>query len=336
MFPLIDLGHLGWDEERAAYMQQHHPALEPARVAVEHRHSYEVFAASGELAAEVTGRLRHGTELRTELPAVGDWVAVRILPGERKAMIEAVLPRRSSFSRDVAGLTTEEQVLAANLDKVFVVAGLDGDLNIRRVERFLTLAWESGAVPIVVLTKTDMCADLPSAIESVSTVAPGVEVLAVCALDGSGLDAVRDQLGGHPTIALLGSSGVGKSTLINRLLGEDLMTTDEVRWDGRGKHTTSHRQLIPLPGGGALIDTPGLRELRLWDGDAGIESSFSDITELAEECRFNDCSHEHEPGCAVLTALDENRLDAARLNGYRKLQKELAALERKKDGRRRR
>ena len=312
-------------------MEQQHPTLEPARIAVEHRNSYEVFAASGELAAEVTGRLRHGTELRTELPAVGDWVAVRILPGERKAMIEAVLPRHSSFSRDVAGLTTEEQVLAANLDKVFVVAGLDGDLNLRRVERFLALAWESGAIPIIVLTKTDMCADLPAALESVATIAPGVEILPVCALDGSGMEAVADQLKGQPTIALLGSSGVGKSTLINRLLGEDLMTTDEVRWDGRGKHTTSHRQLIPLPGGGALIDTPGLRELRLWDADTGLGSSFSDITQIAEGCRFNDCSHEHEPGCAVLSALDEGRLDAARLNGYRKLQKELAALERKKD-----
>jgi ribosome biogenesis GTPase len=312
-------------------MDMHHPGLDPARVAIEHGRSYVLFSRLGEIAAETTGRMRHETVLRTGLPAVGDWVAVRHLPGESKAVIEAVLPRRSSFSRDVAGMTTEEQVLAANIDKVFMLSGLDGDLNVRRVERFLTLAWESGAVPIVVLTKTDMCDDLPATLEQVMAVTPGVEIYPVCALDGSGLEALAGELDGDLTIAVLGSSGVGKSTLVNALIGSDLMVTDEVRWDGRGKHTTSHRQLIPLPTGGALIDTPGLRELRLWDADTGIDASFSDVTDLAEGCRFNDCSHEHEPGCAVLAAIENGNLDDARLAGYRKLRRELAALERKKD-----
>ena len=329
--PEFDLTRLGWNEERATYLRDLHPGLAPARVAVEHRRSYEVFSEAGSLAAEITGRMRHDAVLRTELPAVGDWVAVRILPGEPKAVIESVLPRRSSFSRDVAGLTTEEQVLAANIDKLFIVAGLDGDLNLRRLERFLTLAWESGALPIVVLTKTDKCADLEVVLRDVASIAPGVDIHPVCALDGSGMEGIERHLDGAPTIALLGSSGVGKSTLINRLLHEEVMTTDEVRWDGRGKHTTSHRQLIPLPGGGAVIDTPGLRELRLWDAEEGIESSFRDIAELAIGCRFGDCTHDHEPGCAVLEAIEDGNLEPERLTGYRKLSRELAALERKKD-----
>jgi ribosome biogenesis GTPase len=290
-----------------------------------------VLTADGEMSAEVTGRMRHDALLKTELPAVGDWVAGRRVPGEAKVMIEVLLPRRSSFSRDVAGLTTEEQVLAANIDKVFVLAGLDGDLNLRRVERFLTLAWESGAVPVVVLTKTDKCDDVPTALGDVMTVAPGVEVYAVCALEGSGVEPIMAELRGNPTVAFLGSSGVGKSTLINRMLGEDIMTTKKVRWDGKGRHTTTHRELLPLPGGGAVIDTPGLRELRLWDAGEGIDTSFSDIAEMAAACRFRDCSHEHEPGCAVIAALATGVLDEGRLASYRKLQRELAALARKKD-----
>ena len=327
----VDLARLGWDAERADHLHTHHPGLEPARVAVEHRGSYILFTDGGEVSAEITGRMRHDAVLRTELPAVGDWVAIRPLPNEPKAIIEAVLPRRSSFSRDIAGLTTEEQVLAANIDVLFILAGLDGDLNLRRVERFLTLAWESGARPVIVLTKTDRCDDVAAAVNGVIDVAVGADVVAVCALDGSGIDGLEVHLHGDPTIALLGTSGVGKSTLINRLLGEDLMVTKKVRWDGKGRHTTSHRQLIPLPAGGAIIDTPGLRELRLWDADTGLDSSFTDIAELASSCRFADCSHEHEPGCAVLTAVEEGSLEGARLASYRKLARELAALERKKN-----
>jgi len=328
---VFDLARLGWDAGRAEYLNEQHPELDPARVAVEHRGSYLLFSERGELAGEITGRLRHDTILRTELPAVGDWVAVRNVPGEAKAVIEAVLPRKTSFSRDVAGLTTEEQVLAANVDVLFILAGLDGDLNVRRVERFLTLAWESGAKPVVVLTKTDRCDDLAGALDTVEGVAPGVDVVAVCALDGTGIAEVQVHLDGDPTIALLGTSGVGKSTLINRLLGHQVMVTKKVRWDGKGRHTTSHRQLIPMPGGGAIIDTPGLRELRLWDADTGLDVTFQDVAELAERCRFTDCTHEHEPDCAVLTAVAGGNLEPGRLASYRKLARELAALERKKD-----
>lgn len=329
--PVIDLARIGWDEDRTTYLQKNHPDLEPARVAVEHRGSYVLFGTPGELAGEISGRMRHDTILRTELPAVGDWVAARMIDGEPKAIIEAVLPRKSSFSRDVAGLTTEEQVLAANVDVLFILAGLDGDLNVRRVERFLTLAWESGAKPVVVLTKTDRCDDLSAALRDVGRVAPGVDVIAVCALDGTGIAEAEVHLAGDPTIALLGTSGVGKSTLINRLLGDDVMVTKKVRWDGKGRHTTSHRQLIPMPGGGAIIDTPGLRELRLWDADIGLDETFADIAELAAACRFADCAHEYEPDCAVLAGVEREELEPERLASYRKLARELAALERKKD-----
>ena len=327
----FDLSRLGWDQDRADHLEQQHPGLQPGRVAIEHKGSYTLFTSEGEMRGEVSGRMRHETILRSDLPVVGDWVATRPVGDENKAVIEAVLPRRSSFSRDVAGLTTEEQVLAANVDVLLILAGLDGDLNLRRIERFLALAWQSGATPAIVLNKIDMCPDVEGVTAQVTAIAPGVEVFPVCGLDGTGTEPIRDLFDRGRTGALLGSSGVGKSTLINHLMQEDVMVTREVRWDGKGKHTTTHRQLIPLVPAGCVIDTPGLRELRLWDADEGIETSFSDIAALAEACRFTDCSHEHEPGCEVLSAVEDGRLDRDRLASYRKLARELAALERKKN-----
>lgn len=327
----FDLSQLGWDEDRTAHLEANHPGLEPARVAVEHKGSYTLFTTAGETRGEITGRMRHETLLRSELPVVGDWVATRPISGERRATIEVTLPRRTSFSRDIAGLTTEEQVLAANVDILLILAGLDGDLSLRRLERFLTLAWQSGATPVVVLNKIDLCPDLPAVMDEVTRIAPGVDICPVSARDGRGLQPIRDLFGEGRTAALLGSSGVGKSTVINQLLGVEVMSTAEVRWDGKGKHTTTHRQLIPLPGGGCVIDTPGLRELRLWDADEGIEASFADIAELAIACRFSDCSHEHEPGCAVLQAVEDGLIGLDRLKSYQKLERELAALERKRN-----
>lgn len=329
MSDVFDLCRIGWHENRESYLQQNHPGLSPARVVIEHKGSYKLLTGDGERTGEATGRLLHDAIVRADLPAVGDWLAIRLVAGERKAMIEAVLPRTSSFSRDIAGLTTEEQVLAANIDVVFVVAGLDGELNVRRVERFLTLAWESGAVPVVILTKSDLCDDVAAAIAVTEGVAPGVPVVPVSARAGTHLADVRTHIEPGQTIVVLGASGVGKSTLINRLLSHDVMPTDNVRWNGKGRHTTTHRQLIPLPESGCVIDTPGLRELRLWSADHGIDTSFADITEIASACRFTDCSHDHEPDCAVMAAVADGELDRARLASFNKLQRELAALARK-------
>ena len=327
---LVDLG---WDDAWDEQLKQHGPGLEPARVAVEHRGAYTLIASRGEVAAEVTGKLRHAAAERSDLPAVGDWVAIDPAPADGSAPIRAVLPRRSVFSRKVAGFQVEEQIIAANIDVVFVVSALDADLNLRRIERYLTLAWESGATPVVVLTKSDISPDVAGALTEVAAIAAGAEVHAVSALEVRELEGLRPYLDGNRTVALLGSSGVGKSTLINTLLGSEVMVTKEIRWDGKGRHTTTHRQLIPLPGGGALIDTPGMRELQLWDGDAGVDLAFRDIAELAAGCRFSDCSHEHEPGCAVLQAVQGGALAPERLASYRKQVRELAAVARKKDTR---
>lgn len=326
------LTHLGWDDGYQRELDSAYPGLAPARIVAEHKQAYSVRTVHGELAGIVPGRLLY-TSAPGDLPAVGDWVAAEELPLEAKAVIHGVLPRRTRLSRKVAGERLEEQVLAANVDFVFVVGALNEDFNLRRIERFLTPVWESGATPVVVLTKVDLCDDVAQALEATRAIAPGAQVVAVSAVTGEGLETVGALLDARSTIVLLGSSGVGKSTLINRLLGSDLMATKEIRDDGRGRHTTTHRQLIPLPDGGAIIDTPGLREFQLWDGDAGIDSSFSDIAELGQSCRFADCTHTHEPDCRVLAALAEGVLPVERLGSYRKQLRELAAVARKKDKR---
>jgi ribosome biogenesis GTPase / thiamine phosphate phosphatase len=258
---------------------------------------------------------------------VGDWVVVR------DETIQAVLPRRSAFSRKVARAATEEQVLAANVDTVFLVTALNGDLNLRRLERYLALAWESGASPVLVLTKADLCGDVGGALRAVGPVTIGVPTHAISNLTGAGLDELEPHLAPARTVALLGSSGVGKSSLANRLLGEELQVTREIAVDGRGRHTTTSRQLVRLPGGALLVDTPGLRELQLWDADEGIHAAFADVDELAGDCRFSDCSHTREPGCAVHAAIDAGRLPLTRLQSYRRLQRELERLARKQDAR---
>jgi len=246
-----------------------------------------------------------------------------------------VLPRRTKFSRMAAtdhGQTVE-QVVAANVDVVFLVAGLDGDLNLRRLERYLALAWESGAEPVVVLTKADLCGDVEAAVLAVESVAIGVAVHAVSNLTGEGLDDLRRYFVGNRTVAALGSSGVGKSSLLNRLAGEELMATGDVRADGRGRHTTTNRQLLLLPDGGLFLDTPGMRELRLWESEDGLAQAFDDVAEAAALCRFSDCSHEREPGCGVQAALANGTLDRERYASWRKLQAELRHLAVKQDAR---
>jgi ribosome biogenesis GTPase len=323
----LNLHDLGWDEGFAASFELYEDEFEPARVSAQHRGGYDVLTEAGERRVRLTGRMRHEAASAAELPAVGDWVALR------DQTIQAVLPRRSAFSRKAAWSATEEQVLAANLDAVFVVSALNGDLNLRRLERYLTLAWESGATPVLVLTKADLCEDVGGALLSVEQVALGVGTHAVSNLTGEGLEELGPYLTQATTIALLGSSGVGKSTLANRLVGEELQVTHEIAEDGRGRHTTTSRQLIRLPGGALLVDTPGLREVQLWDADDGIQEAFADVDELAAGCRFNDCAHLREPGCAVQAAIDEGRLPRERLQSYRQLQRELQRLAMKQDAR---
>lgn len=332
----FDLKDLGWDDQWAAVFAPFAgDGLVPARVAIEFNYIYRLYAEAGELQGQHAGRLRHEALSKGELSAVGDWVAARPASGEATATIEAVLPRRSKFSRKVAGELTEEQIVAANIDTVFIVMGLDGDYNPRRLERYLLLAHESGARPVVILNKADIAQHLSDDLDEIRTLAVGIAVHAISAKEHTGVEVLEGYLGPGRTGALLGSSGAGKSTLVNALIGEDLLKTREVRsHDSRGRHTTRHRHLILLPERrGLLVDTPGMRELQLWTQSDTALDTFDDIVELAQACHFTNCRHQGEPRCAVKDAVDEGRLDASRLEGYQKLQQELQVLDERKDAR---
>lgn len=330
----MKLTDLGWDSEwEVAFAAHAAEGRIPGRVAREIRGRYRVLTETGALDARLAGRLVHGIADRTGLPAVGDWAALNA-EGDGTATIAAALPRRSAFVRKGAGPEVQGQVAAANVDAVFLVMGLDGDYNLRRLERYLALAWESGATPVIVLNKADLCPDLAERTDEVSQIAFGVQVHVVSAADATGLDALRASLAPGRTVALLGSSGVGKSTLVNAFLGEERMRVSAVREDdSRGRHTTTHRDLIALPGGGLLIDTPGMRELGMWGGGEGLDKAFGDIEAFAEACRFRDCTHDGEPGCAVQAAVEAGELDAERLEAFRALCREQAYYERKHDDR---
>jgi len=331
----IDLTALGWTPGLAEAFAPH--AVEgfvPARVALEHTHIYRVLTEGGEWLARVSGRLRHQAAGRVDFPAVGDWVALEPPVEGADARIRAVLPRRSRFSRRAAGDPTEEQIVAANIDTVFLVSGLDGDFNPRRIERYLVVASDSGATPVVVLNKADLVADLPAVLSEVLAVAPGVDVHAVSCRRPESLDVLRRYLGHGQTGALLGSSGVGKSSIVNQLIGHELLRTREVRAsDSRGRHVSTARQLVMLPGEGVLIDTPGMRELQLWDSGEPTGATFTDIEERAAECRFRDCQHRTEPGCAVRAAVTAGEISSIRLESYLKLAGEQAYQARQQDER---
>jgi ribosome biogenesis GTPase len=331
----IDLTRLGWNARFAeAFAPYAERGLLPARVSLEHTHIYRVLAAGGETLARVAGRLRHHASARSDYPAVGDWVAIEPDAHGGDARIHAVLPRTSRFSRRAAGDATEEQIVAANIDTVFLVAGLDGDFNPRRIERYLVVAWESGADPVIVLNKSDLAEDLNSRIEEVGGIAQGVAVHAVSCRTPRTLDVLRPYLGEGQTVALLGSSGVGKSSIVNRLIGRDLLRTRDVREsDSRGRHTSTARELVLLEDGGVLIDTPGLRELQLWETGSGISGTFDDIDRLAGDCRFRDCQHRAEPGCAVIAAIADGTLTSERLASFHKLLDEQAYQARQQDAR---
>lgn len=324
----FDLASIGWTPRVGEHLEVlGDPELHAARISAQHKGSYNIIGEEGPGPAVLAGRFSHAAS-GSALPAVGDWVAVR--PGDLAVIVE-LLPRASQISRKVAGLAIEEQVLAANVDIVFVVASLESERNDRRIERYLTLAWEGGARPVVILTKTDLIDDWSAKYDDLAAVLVGTEIVAVSNTTGAGFDEVKPHLTGAATVVTLGSSGAGKSSFINRLLGEDLMATKEVRWDGKGRHTTTHRELIPLPDGGAIIDTPGLREIQLWLAEDGVDSTFSDIADLATGCRFRDCNHDREPGCAVLASVENGTLSSERLGSYRKQQREIAALARRTD-----
>ncbi len=349
-FDSSTLRELGWssffDEQFGAHAAV---GLVPARVAVEHRGAYVIYGESGELVAELAGRmqgdyvrhdpgkLKFAPRVASRLPAIGDWIAVSARADEGRATIHATLPRRTQFSRKQPWNPTEEQVLAANIDTVFVVSALTeaSDVhdppNLRRLERFLAMAHESGARPVVLLTKADLRSDASEQASALGVL--GVDVVLTSAFAQEGLVALEPYLAPGQTAALIGSSGAGKSTLINAILGSDLLATNDVRRDGVGRHTTSRRELVRLPTGGLMVDTPGLREIQLWDSGDGVAGAFADIDRLASACRFRDCSHLSEPGCAVTGAMQTGVLDPARLKSLRKLQRELEHLERKQGGR---
>lgn len=319
---LTDLGWSSFFEEKfSVYVQSGHCV---GRVAAEYRHLYGLLTASGEVLAQVSGKMRHQSAGRGDFPTVGDWVVIEEFPGD-KAMIHAVLPRKSKFSRKVAGNEFEEQIVAANVDLVFLVMSLNQDFNLRRLERYLVVAWESGSTPVVILSKSDLCDDLDEKVAQVQSIAVGVPIHVISSIQQQGLEALSLYLVHGQTVALLGSSGVGKSTLINTLLGKEVQRVHEVREnDARGRHTTTNRELFLLPEGGIIIDTPGMRELHFWEGDHGFDTTFTDIQELADKCFFNDCRHQQEPGCAVQQAITAGLLDLTRLDSYRNLQREIA------------
>lgn len=323
----------GWNEIFAGHFASYDKqGYSVGRVALEHKRIYRVFTQHGELLAEISGKMNYAATGREDYPAVGDWVVISPRVEERKATIHAILPRTSKFSRKVAGETVQEQIIASNVDTVFLVNALNSDFNLRRMERYLILAWESGATPVIVLNKSDLCDEVDSRMAEVQSVAIGVAIHAVSAERSEGLKALAPYLREGETVALMGSSGVGKSTLINKLMCRDMQRISEVRQgDDRGRHTTTHRELFRLPNGGLMIDTPGMRELQLWEGDQGLRGAFDDIECLKAECRFHDCRHVHEPGCALQAALENGTLEHSRYHSYLKLQRELAHLARKEN-----
>jgi ribosome biogenesis GTPase / thiamine phosphate phosphatase len=321
---VLDLGTLGWSDELAESLE---PGCVPGRVVAAHRAAFDVACGGAVVRTRLPGRLAHFELLDV---AVGDWV------GLRDGLIRTVLPRRSALVRSAAGLTSQSQTLAANVDVAFVVTSFGPDLEPRRLERYLVTVWESGASPEIVLTKADRFDDVAEMVAEVEAVAVGVPVWVVSAVTGEGVAEVRARIGPGRTAVLVGSSGVGKSTLINRWLGDEVLATNETRSDDdEGRHTTTRRELLPLPGGGIVIDTPGIRELQLWDAAASgaLEEAFADVEELAATCRFHDCAHGVEPGCAVQEALRDGSLPRERYASWQKLQRELRSIAIRADAR---
>ncbi len=337
----IDLGEFvtpllrewGWTADRDRELQRRHSAAVgvPARVIAQHRGEYRLIAPWGEVPGVAPGRMLYRASGERELPAVGDWVLIEP-SADGPATVVEILPRTTQFVRRRAGVEGGEQVIAANVDVACIVSSLNQELNPRRIERYLVASWDSGAMPVIVLTKSDLRDDVGGVVDTVREVASGAPVEVVSSVTGEGLDGLRKWLTPGRTVALMGSSGVGKSTLVNTLAGAELLATQDIREaDAKGRHTTTHREIFRLPDGALVLDTPGMRELGLVEADEGLDETFDDVAELAARCRFRDCRHESEPGCAVRAAIADGSLAAARWASYEKLQKEAAYEVRRRD-----
>ncbi|MBS4206856.1 ribosome small subunit-dependent GTPase A [Bacillus sp. FJAT-50079] len=329
----MNLNKLGWGRFFEAEFESYtHKGFTVGRVALEHKRMYRVITEHGEVLAEVSGKFRFNAAGPSEYPAVGDWVVLTVREDEGRATIHHIINRKSKFSRNVAGNRTEEQIVAANVDTVFIVVALNADFNVRRMERYILTAWESGANPVIVLSKADLCHEIEERVKETESVAMGVPIHVVSVEQNFGLESLSAYIEQGKTVALLGSSGVGKSTLVNAFIGTEKLKTGHIRKDDdKGRHTTTHRELIVLEQGGILIDTPGMRELQLWEADTGLSQGFADIEELASQCKFRDCLHHGEPGCAIQQAIEEGTIGVERYQSYVKLQKELSYIERKED-----
>lgn len=321
MKPIINIANYGFSNQ-FRILSQEFEHFSAARILSQEKRFYRVISDKGEKLAEVSGRFRYNSSSSADFPAVGDFVMIDWNEVGDNAIIHHVLPRKSCFVRKAAGDIQQEQVVASNIDTIFLCISLNNDYNLRRLERYISIAWESGATPVVVLTKSDLCDTLDEKILEVSSVAIGVDIVVTSSVEQSGYQKLVPFLSKGKTVAFIGSSGVGKSTLINCLLGEEHLSTNGLRNDDRGRHTTTHRELILLPSGGMVIDTPGMRELGIWDSQIGIDKTFSDIDKIAEKCRFRDCTHSKEPGCAIQEAIENGQLKMERWQSYQKLKAE--------------
>ena len=311
---------LGLSKDLEECWMENYSKYELGRISSQHRDLYKIITCKGEVLGNISGSLRHSLEEKIEYPAVGDWVVVEMVDSD-KVIIKGILPRKTVIARKVAGFKMEDQIIATNIDKIFITMSLNNDFNLRRIERYINITWDSGATPIIILTKIDVCNDMKDKIKDLEEVAIGIDILAVSSLTGEGIEEVKNNICNNDSVVFIGSSGVGKSTLINKLMGIETQETSEIGNNDKGRHTTTHRELMILPEGGVIIDTPGMREIQLSQGD--IESTFSDVEEIAKDCYFSDCKHNTEPRCAIKDAIEKGIISIERLRSYEKLKREL-------------